>query len=75
MRGRGVPVVDGAYLFVGIDSAQIGKLGDFVTRAFAWGIGAMLLIGLAGGALMSLSEPRHCRPGLEPPDSGERLRR
>lgn len=54
-RGRGVHVVDGAYLFVGIDGQSIAKLRAVATRTFAWGITALLIVGLGGGVFTSLS--------------------
>ena len=52
-RGRGLRVFDNAYLFIGLGSSELGDLEESITRTFAWGALAALVLGLGGGATMS----------------------
>lgn len=54
IRGRGLNVADGAYLFVGVDSFQLHEMREMIARAFLWGLIATVLLALGGGAVMSL---------------------
>lgn len=53
VRGQGVRAADGAYLFVGVDSFELTEMREMIARAFGWGLLAMILLALGGGALMS----------------------
>jgi signal transduction histidine kinase len=55
VRGRGVRVVDDAYLFVGLDSFELTEMREMIARAFLWGLLGTVLLALGGGAVMSLS--------------------
>jgi signal transduction histidine kinase len=55
VRGRGLAVGDGAYLFVGLSTNQLHAMQNAVVRAFLWGLALAMLLALAGGAAMSLS--------------------
>lgn len=54
IRGRGIALEQGAYLFVGVDSNQLDEMKEMVARAFLWGLGLTLLLSLAGGVVTSL---------------------
>lgn len=54
IRGRGVALVDGGYLFVGVSDHQRGELREVVTRTFLLGLGMTVVLALAGGLVMSL---------------------
>jgi signal transduction histidine kinase len=54
VRGRGVHVVDDAYLFVGLDSFELTEMREMIARAFLWGLLGTVLLALGGGAVMSL---------------------
>jgi signal transduction histidine kinase len=55
IRGRGLNVGDGGYLFVGLSTAQLHEMQNVVERAFLWGLSLAMLLAMAGGAAMSLS--------------------
>jgi len=55
IRGRGVLVSDGGYLFVGLSTVQLHEMEDLVINGFLWGLALAMLLSLAGGAAMSLS--------------------
>jgi signal transduction histidine kinase len=52
IRGRGVGVPEG-YLFVGLSTLQLHEMEEMVVSSFLWGLGAAMLLALAGGAAMS----------------------
>jgi signal transduction histidine kinase len=54
VRGRGVLLTDGSYLFVGISDYQLKEVGEVVTRTFAIGLAAAIILAMAGGIAMSL---------------------
>src|SRR6185312_9882421 len=54
VRGRGVHVADGAYLFVGLDSFELTEMREMIARAFLWGLLGTVLLALGGGAAMSV---------------------
>ena len=54
IRGRGIALADGGYLFVGVSDHQRGELRAIVTRAFVLGLGLTVVLALAGGFVMSL---------------------
>jgi signal transduction histidine kinase len=54
IRGQGVLLADGAYLFVGVSDHQLGELGEVVTRTFLLGLGTTVVLALGGGLAMSL---------------------
>jgi signal transduction histidine kinase len=55
IRGQGIHVNEGAYLFVGLSTVQLHKMEELVIRAFMWGLTLALLVSVAGGAALSLS--------------------
>jgi signal transduction histidine kinase len=55
IRGRGVLVSDGGYLFVGLSTVQLHEMEELVINGFLWGLALAMLLSLAGGAAMSLS--------------------
>jgi signal transduction histidine kinase len=54
IRGRGVALADGGYLFVGVSDHQLSELREVVTRMFLLGLGTTVVLALAGGLVMSL---------------------
>jgi signal transduction histidine kinase len=52
IRGRGVDVPEG-YLFVGLSTLQHHEMEERVASSFLGGLGAAILLALAGGAVMS----------------------
>lgn len=59
VRGRGIFVAGGAYLFVGLDSFELTEMREMIARAFIWGLFAIVLLALGGGTLMSLGLLKH----------------
>src|SRR5580692_1314088 len=59
VRGLGVRAASGSYLFVGLDSFELGEMREMVARAFIWGLLGTVLLALGGGMLMSLGLLRH----------------
>jgi signal transduction histidine kinase len=55
IRGQGIRVGDGGYLFVGLSTVQLHEMEELVVNAFLWGLALALLLSLAGGAAISLS--------------------
>jgi signal transduction histidine kinase len=55
IRGRGVMVGEGSYLFVGLSTVQLHEMEELVINGFLWGLALAMLVSLAGGAAMSLS--------------------
>lgn len=53
VRGRGVVVDGGGYLFVGLDSYELGEMREMIQRAFFWGFLATMLLAGLGGTIMS----------------------
>ena len=53
VRGRGVVLPDGGYLFVGISDYQLGEVREVVARTFLLGLGASVILALSGGLVMS----------------------
>ena len=53
VRGRGVRLEDGTYLFVGVDSFELGEMRELVARCFIWGFLGTTILALSVGALMS----------------------
>ena len=54
LRGRGVVLPDGGYLFVGSSAAARDAMRRSLLTAFAWSLGVIVLLGLGGGLLMSM---------------------
>ncbi len=54
IRGRGVVLADGTYLFVGLSTYQLHEMKEMVQRSFLLGMGLAMLLAFAGGAVMSL---------------------
>lgn len=52
LRGRGVGAPDG-YLFVGLSTLQLHEMEEMVVETFLWGLGAAIVLALAGGTAMS----------------------
>jgi NodT family efflux transporter outer membrane factor (OMF) lipoprotein len=55
LRGRGIRVSDGSYLFVGLSTLQLHEMEELVVHAFLWGLAVVILLSLGSGAAMSLS--------------------
>lgn len=55
IRGQGVKVGDGGYLFVGLSTVQLHEMVELIVNAFLWGLALAMLLSLGGGAAMSLS--------------------
>jgi signal transduction histidine kinase len=54
VRGRGVLLADGSYLFVGVSDYQLEEVREVVTRTFAAGLAATIVLAIAGGIAMSV---------------------
>jgi signal transduction histidine kinase len=54
VRGRGVLFGNGYYLFVGVSDYQLEEVREVVTRTFAVGLAATIILAIAGGIAMSL---------------------
>jgi signal transduction histidine kinase len=54
VRGQGIRLPDGAYLFVGISDHQLGELREVISRTFLLGSSMTILLAVAGGLVMSL---------------------
>ena len=53
IRGRGVLLPDGAYLFVGISDYQLGEVREVILRTALLGLGVTVVLAVAGGLAMS----------------------
>jgi signal transduction histidine kinase len=53
IRGRGVLLPDGAYLFVGISDYQLGEVREVILRTTLLGLGVTVVLAVAGGLVMS----------------------
>lgn len=53
IRGRGVVLPDGAYLFVGISDYQLGEVREVILRTALLGLGVTVVLAVAGGLAMS----------------------
>ncbi|MBV8805597.1 MAG: HAMP domain-containing histidine kinase [Sinobacteraceae bacterium] len=53
LRGRGILLPDGGYLFVGWSTHQLIEMEEMVVGAFSWGLAACIVLALAGGLVMS----------------------
>jgi signal transduction histidine kinase len=54
IRGRGVALADGGYLFVGMSTLQLHEMQEMLVGSFLWGLAGAMLVALAGGVLMGL---------------------
>ncbi|HET6605944.1 MAG TPA: ATP-binding protein [Rhodopila sp.] len=54
IRGRGVVLPNGSYLFVGVSDYQLAEVREVVIRTFVLGVGATIVLAMAGGIIMSL---------------------
>ena len=54
IRGEGVVLADGAYLFVGLSDTQLGEMREVLLRSFLLGLVATVVLALGGGLAMSL---------------------
>ena len=75
IRGRGLVLPDGAYLFVGVSDSQLGEVREVIVRTGLLGLAAAVVLALAGGAAMSYSVLRQSRghQPCEPCDHGGRF--
>ena len=55
IRGYGMKVADGAYLFVGLSSNELRRMQTALDRSFLWSLAVTLVLALFGGAAMSLA--------------------
>jgi signal transduction histidine kinase len=55
LRGQGVVLAGGSYLFVGVSDYQLGELREVVVRSFLIGLAVTVVLALAGGLAMSFS--------------------
>lgn len=55
IRGQGIDLKEGAYLFVGLSTVQLHEMEELVVRAFPWGLVLAIILSLAGGAALGLS--------------------
>jgi signal transduction histidine kinase len=53
IRGQGLLVGSGAYLFVGLSTVQLHEMEEAVIHAFLWGLASAVLLALVGGAATS----------------------
>ena len=53
IRGRGILLPDGAYLFVGISDYQLGEVREVILRTTLLGLGVTVVLAVAGGLVMS----------------------
>ncbi|HEX3989846.1 MAG TPA: HAMP domain-containing sensor histidine kinase [Acetobacteraceae bacterium] len=58
VRGVGVRLSDGSFLFVGRDTFALNEMREMVTRSFLWVLAATLTLAVAGGVVMSLGSLR-----------------
>ena len=54
IRGRGLVLADGGYLFVGASDQQLYELRQVISRTFVLGLSTTVVLALAGGLAMSL---------------------
>ncbi len=54
IRGRGILLPSGSYLFVGLSTYELGEMQEVMTRAAIWGLAVTALIALAGGLATSV---------------------
>jgi len=50
--GRGLPLADGAFLFVGHDAHQLEEMRELLVGALGWGVGVTFVLAVVGGAVM-----------------------
>jgi signal transduction histidine kinase len=55
LRGRGVILPDGDYLFVGLSNFELAEMQEMIARIFLWGAAATILLALGGGFVMSVN--------------------
>jgi signal transduction histidine kinase len=55
IRGQGIILGDGSYLFVGLSDFQLAEMQEAIARAFLWGLAATLLLAVGGGLVTSLA--------------------
>ncbi len=53
IRGRGIVLSDGAFLFVGISDYHLGEVREVILRTSLLGLGATVVLAVAGGLVMS----------------------
>ena len=55
VRGRGVVLPDGSYLFVGLSDFELAEMQEAIARAFVVGLAATILLAIGGGLATSLA--------------------
>jgi signal transduction histidine kinase len=55
IRGRGVVLANGSYLFVGVSDFELDEMQEVIGHAFLWGAAATILLALGGGVATSLA--------------------
>jgi signal transduction histidine kinase len=50
--GRGLPLADGAFLFVGHDAHQLEEMHELLVGALGWGVGVTVVLAVGGGVVM-----------------------
>jgi signal transduction histidine kinase len=50
--GRGLPLADGAFLFVGHDAHQLEEMRELLVGALGWGVGGTFVLAVGGGTIM-----------------------
>ena len=79
LRGRGMVLPDGSYLFVGISDYQLGEVREVVARSFLIVLLVTVVLALAGGLAMSFSVLRRVEAisvagrGIMAGDLGQRI--
>lgn len=55
IRGQGVILADGSYLFVGLSDFQLAEMQEAISRAFVLGLAVTVLLAIGGGLVTSLA--------------------
>ena len=55
IRGRGVILPDGSYLFVGLSDFELAEMQEAIVRAFVLGLVATILLAIGGGLVTSMA--------------------
>jgi signal transduction histidine kinase len=54
VRGQGILLGNGDYLFVGLNVYQLHEMQEVIDRGFGWGVGVTMLMAVIGGVLLSM---------------------
>ncbi len=54
VRGQGVRLENGDYLFVALNVYQLHEMQEVIERGFSWGIGLTLVLAVIGGIVLSM---------------------